>query len=73
MDAVGNQFHGLMWRKSSRSGSVGNCVELAGLPTGHVAVRHSRHPDGPVLIYTRDEMTAFVSGAKDGEFDDLLA
>jgi hypothetical protein len=61
------------WRKSSRSGPQGNCVELTTLPGGtHVAVRNSRHPAGPALVYTRDEIRALVLGAKDGDFDDLL-
>lgn len=60
------------WRKSAYSGSVGNCVELASLLDGEIAVRNSRYPDGPALIYTRDEIAAFLSGAKDGEFDDLI-
>jgi hypothetical protein len=63
----------LAWRKSRRSGALGNCVELAPLTGGSVAVRHSAQPDGPVLVYTRAEMAAFLSGAKDGEFDDLVA
>jgi hypothetical protein len=37
-----------------------------------VAVRNSRYPDGPALIYTRDEIRALVLGVKDGEFDALL-
>ncbi|GLW10641.1 hypothetical protein Misp01_57690 [Microtetraspora sp. NBRC 13810] len=61
------------WRKSRHSNSTGNCVELAELPDGSVAVRNSRFPEGPALIYTRDEMRALVLGVKDGEFDSLLA
>jgi len=63
---------GVAWRKSSRSGALGNCVEVA--PVGDdIAVRNSRFPSGPALVYTRAEIAAFVAGAKDGEFDDLLA
>jgi hypothetical protein len=58
-----------VWRKSSKSGAQGNCVEVAPLPTGTIAVRNSRHPGGPALIFTHDEMSAFVDGAKAGEFD----
>ena len=63
---------GLRWRKSSASSPSGNCVELAGLPDGGVAVRNSRDPAGLVLVYTRAEMTAFLRGARSGEFDDLV-
>ena len=62
---------GVTWRKSRRSGQLGNCVEAAVLDSGDVAVRNSRHPSGPALIFTHDEMTAFLAGARDGEFDDL--
>jgi Domain of unknown function (DUF397) len=54
------------WRKSSRSGSVGNCVELTWPEREVVAVRNSRDPRGPVLVYTRVELLAFLSGVKAG-------
>jgi hypothetical protein len=62
---------GASWRKSSYSNSQGNCVEFAALPDGSVAVRNSRDPLGPALVYTRAEIAALLAGAKDGEFDDL--
>jgi hypothetical protein len=67
------QLTGAAWRKSHRSNSQGTCVEVASLPGGGVAVRNSRFPAGPALIYTQAEIDAFLRGAKDGEFDDLLA
>jgi hypothetical protein len=58
------------WIKSSYSGPTGgNCVEVAFLSGGDVAVRSSRHPGGPALIFTRAEWDAFLGGALDGEFD----
>jgi hypothetical protein len=62
---------GASWRKSTYSNSQGNCVEFAPLPDGSVAVRNSRDPQGPALVYTRAEIAALLAGAKDGEFDDL--
>ena len=61
------------WRKSRYSNSKGNCVELARLGTGEIAMRNSRHPQGPALIYTPAEIDALVRGVKAGEFDDLLS
>ncbi|MFI7124876.1 DUF397 domain-containing protein [Nonomuraea sp. NPDC050153] len=63
---------GVKWRKSQRSNADGSCVELAELPGGRIAVRNSRFPDGPVLVYTKAEVRALILGAKDGEFDDLV-
>jgi hypothetical protein len=63
---------GAGWRKSSISNSQGACVELAKLGSGEFAVRNSRNPEGPALIYTRAEIAALIEGVKMGEFDDLL-
>ncbi|KOG91796.1 DUF397 domain-containing protein [Streptomyces sp. NPDC050617] len=60
------------WHKSRHSNSQGSCVEFAKLPGGGVAVRNSRHPDGPALVYTPAEIEAMLLGIKDGEFDYLI-
>ncbi|MFV2100947.1 DUF397 domain-containing protein [Micromonospora sp. LOL_024] len=68
-----HQLPPLAWQKSRRSNPSGNCVELAELPGGGgIAMRNSRHPDGPALIYTVAEIAAFVLGARDGDFDHLI-
>ncbi|MFG1873849.1 DUF397 domain-containing protein [Sphaerisporangium sp. NPDC049003] len=57
------------WRKSSYSGGNGDCVEIGDLPHGSVAVRDSKNPTGPALIFTPGEWSAFLSGVRGGEFD----
>lgn len=66
---------GVRWRKASASNATGSCVEVAavtGITDAAVAVRNSRDPNGPALLYTRAELAAFIRGVKDGEFDDLV-
>ena len=38
---------------------------------GVVAVRDSKNPNGPKLLFTRPEWKAFVNGLKAGDFDTL--
>ena len=57
------------WFKSTHSGpNSDNCVEVAFVGEA-IAVRDSKDPHGPALIFTPAEWDAFVGGAKDGEFD----
>jgi uncharacterized protein DUF397 len=66
------ELHEARWRKSGRSSAQGNCVEVARVAGAEVAVRNSRHPEGPALIFSPAEVRAFLEGVKDGDFDDLL-
>ncbi|HEU5159553.1 MAG TPA: DUF397 domain-containing protein [Streptosporangiaceae bacterium] len=68
-----SHLSGLAWQKSRRSNPSGNCVEMAELPDGDIAIRNSRDPHGPVLVYSRAEIEAFIGGAKDGDFDHLIS
>lgn len=67
------QLSDVIWQKSRLSNPSGNCVEIAKLPGGEVAMRNSRDPEGPALIYTAAEMEAFLRASKEGQFDELLA
>jgi hypothetical protein len=66
------ELPGARWWKSGRSSAQGNCVETAKLPGHAVAIRNSRYPQGPALIFSQDEVRAFLEGVKDGDFDTLL-
>ena len=67
-----SELRHVRWSKSTRSSAQGNCVEAARLADGGVAVRNSRFPSGPALVFTQAEARAFLEGVKDGEFDHLL-
>ncbi|MGW0502329.1 DUF397 domain-containing protein [Micromonospora sp. NPDC003241] len=56
----------LTWRKSTRSGSTGNCVEVAANLPAVVAVRDSKDRQGPVLSFSTDQWAGFVRGVKGG-------
>lgn len=59
------------WRKSSFSGSNGECVETATVSDGTIAVRNSNNPEAGTLRFRRSEIAAWIAGCKAGEFDDL--
>jgi hypothetical protein len=57
-----------VWRKSTASAVHGDCVEVA-LDDEGVRIRHSRDRHGAVLRFSHSEWRAFLTGARDGEFD----
>jgi hypothetical protein len=56
------------WRKSSRSGNVQNCVELA-RPDEGARVRDSKVPGRGVITLTPEGWASFLSAVKGGKFD----
>jgi Domain of unknown function (DUF397) len=57
------------WRKSRRSNSSGDCVEIAAADH-RVGVRDSKqHGHGPVLEFTAVGWEAFTTAIRDGEYD----
>ena len=57
------------WRKRRRSNAQINCVEVADVDGGARAVRDSKNPTGPALMFTAAEWSAFTAGVRAGEFD----
>lgn len=66
------EFIDVRWRKSSFSGGNGNCVEVAALPGGEIAVRNSNDPGAGAMLCTRAAMAGWIEACRAGEFDGLL-
>lgn len=60
----------LAWR-TARLCHNGQCVRVA-VNGDTVILGDSKHPDGPVLSYSREEFRLFAEGLRLGDFDDLL-
>jgi hypothetical protein len=50
------------WRKSSFSGSIGDCVEVSSV--NQISVRDSKASSGPRLQFSTDVWAAFVGNLK---------
>ena len=61
----------LAWHKAESSSANGQCVEIASA-VGKIAIRDSKDPDGPILVYTSAEFSAFLEGARNGEFNSFV-
>ncbi len=58
------------WRKASYStGNGGACVEVARNLPGVVAVRDSKNPAGPALVFAPAAWAAFTDDVRSGQFD----
>lgn len=60
---------GAVWRKSTRSGQAGDCVEVADNLPHVVAVRDTKDRDGGTLTFSRQGWATFLDAIKAGKFD----
>jgi hypothetical protein len=62
----GTDLSSALWRKSTYSGGNGSCVEIADLRTA-AAVRDSKDPDGPRLVFIAEDWRSFTDSIKAGK------
>jgi hypothetical protein len=67
-----SELQGEQWRTSSYS-TQGECVSVADVRGGEVALRNSNRPDEGSLLVERGGVANWIAGCKAGEFDDLTA
>ncbi|MCY7344222.1 MAG: DUF397 domain-containing protein [Pseudonocardia sp.] len=60
-----------VWVKARASNADGSCVEQRA-HNDLIEVRDTKDRSGPVLRFTRAEFSAWLDGARSGEFDHLV-
>ncbi|MEV4018957.1 DUF397 domain-containing protein [Nonomuraea angiospora] len=68
-DATADLLRTARWRKATRSGEAGDCIEVASLADGRVGLRDSELPEQAPYVVSPSVWAAFIDGAKKGEFD----
>lgn len=66
------EVEGAVWKKSSYSGgSESQCVECADVSRIHsgIAVRDSKNPGGPALLFAPEVFSRFVTAVRRNAFD----
>lgn len=56
-----------IWRKSSHSGTGGDCLEVADGLGRSLPVRDSKMPDGPQLAFAASSWSSFIRAVKAGD------
>jgi hypothetical protein len=60
------------WITSQRCNNSA-CVQVAHLPGGLVALRDSKDTSKPAHVFDSDEWAAFLSGVRNGDFDQSVS
>ncbi|MFI9332073.1 DUF397 domain-containing protein [Kitasatospora sp. NPDC052868] len=55
------------WYKSSYSAQANDCVETCRLASRGMAVRDSKDPDGPALLFAAEAWSSFLAGVRSGD------
>ena len=63
----GSDIRRAEWSKSSHSSANGQCIQVARNLPGVVAVRDSKNPGGPKLMFSPADWRTFLSGVKSGD------
>jgi len=57
--------------RRARKCQINNCLEVGRSPDGRIFLRNTRAPHDPPTIVDSDEWSAFLLGAKEGDFDSV--